>query len=709
MTREPLNDDSPLPRLREDLRLLAKPKGSFTPTGSLIFDPIAHRYFEIDYEVYQVLAAWGRSKTVRDLRSMVLTTFGQDTTIEDIEALLRFLDESSLLLEAEGGWRSYSARADRAKPGFLTWLLHNYLFIRIPLLKPHAILKATLPYVSFAFTPVFYWAIAAIGLAGLYLVSRQWDEFTASFAPLLTVEGAALFGLALAVVKVFHELGHAYTAMRYGCRIPSMGVALVVMLPMLYTDVTDAWRLPRREKMFIAAGGIIVELCLAALATFAWSFMPDGPARSFIFIIATTSWVTSLAVNLNPLMRFDGYFLFSDWTGVSNLQTRANALGAWRLRELLFNLGAPCPDKMPASTRTWVVGYAWMIWVYRIIVFTGIALTVYHYFFKALGIILFAVEILWFILLPIWRELRHWWRHRDEIKMSRRSRITLAVAIALLGVLIVPWSTRIEVPAIRQSAVYARLFPVSPSIIKEIHVTQGQTVKGGDVLVELEAPRIAQDLKIVDLKLKLLRLRLDRRAADKTDRADSLSIAKEITLLEEQRHGLERQREELIIRAPFSGEVVELNSELKAGRWLSRAEEIALIVAPEHGNIVTGYLSNDALARLEKGAKGRFTPDDPLGIPDEVLVTDIAYSASATVDIPYLASTFGGPVQVLEDKTRGPVPTQAAYLVTLEPEKKDNGLNTVSRGLVVLEAKPESILASVMRHTISVLVRESGA
>ncbi|NHW78486.1 site-2 protease family protein, partial [Escherichia coli] len=78
-------------------------------------------------------------------------------------------------------------------------------------------------------------------------------------------------------VKSLHELGHAFTAARYGLHVPAMGVAFMVLAPILYTDVTDAWRLSsRRQRMAIHAAGVIVELALASIALFAWALLPDG-------------------------------------------------------------------------------------------------------------------------------------------------------------------------------------------------------------------------------------------------------------------------------------------------------------------------------------------------------------------------------------------------------------------------------------------------
>ncbi len=151
----------------------------------------------------------------------------------------------------------------------------------------------------------------------------------------------------------------------------------------------------------IGGAGVTVELVLACLATFAWPFLAEGPLKSLAFSIATVGWVLSLAINLNPLMRFDGYYLFADALGIDNLQSRAFSLGRWRMRELLFGLGAKPPEQFDKKTTRILVWFAWAVWIYRLILFTGIALLVYYMSFKILGLVLFAVEIIYFIAKPV--------------------------------------------------------------------------------------------------------------------------------------------------------------------------------------------------------------------------------------------------------------------------------------------------------------------
>ena len=147
---------------------------------------------------------------------------------------------------------------------------------------------------------------------------------------MFTFEGALVSVAAVILVKSLHEMGHGYMAYRYGCHVPTMGLAFMTFVPMLYTDITDAWKLSsRRERLMIDSAGIQVEIVLGMLCLFLWSFLPDGALRSAVFVTATVSWVMSLMINLSPLMRFDGYFIFSDLAG--NAQSARTNLCAFQI------------------------------------------------------------------------------------------------------------------------------------------------------------------------------------------------------------------------------------------------------------------------------------------------------------------------------------------------------------------------------------------
>ena len=352
----------PLPPLREDLQLLAGPsRPDGMPTWT-IFDPVRNKFFRIDWRAFQLLSNWGLADS-ESLRRHVAATTTVAPNASDVEDLVQFLSANSLTRDPPAGdVDNFVAQYQLSKPNWLRWLLTNYLFVRIPLVRPQPFLDRTARWVEPIFSVTARNLVLFCGVIGLYLVGRQWDVFVASFLHFFNLRGLAFYALALVFVKILHELGHAYTSTRYGCKVATMGVAFLVLFPVLYTDATDAWRLQsRRQRVLIASAGVLTELYVALISTFLWSFVADGVLRSALFVLATTSWIMSLGVNLNAAMRFDGYYILPDFLEIQNLQQRAFAFGRWWLREVLFGLGQPAPELQPRWMRRTLIAYAWLV------------------------------------------------------------------------------------------------------------------------------------------------------------------------------------------------------------------------------------------------------------------------------------------------------------------------------------------------------------
>jgi hypothetical protein len=134
-------------------------------------------------------------------------------------------------------------------------------------------------------------------------------------------------------------------------------------------------------------------------------------------------------------MRFDGYFILSDFLEMPNLHERSFALARWRLREWLFDLGEEKPEHFGRRREIGLIAFAWAVWVYRLVVFLGIAVLVYHFFIKIIGVFLFMVEIIWFIALPIRHELQAWAKRWPQIRSRSRSRRSVLLLALLSGLL----------------------------------------------------------------------------------------------------------------------------------------------------------------------------------------------------------------------------------------------------------------------------------
>lgn len=700
-----------LPRLRDDLRLHEGPPNFDGEPTWQIHDPVRGSYFRIGAVAARLLRHWPQGAPHKVLaaanRRACLAA-----TPADLEQFERFLRANNLVAGGETGMLGlYLDQAEKAKKAQGTRLIHSYLFARLPLLRPDRFLTATLPLVRPLLTRGFLIACLLLGLIGLYLVSRQWDSFIGTLPYFFTLQGAAQLALTIGIVKILHEFGHAYMAKRFGCRVHVMGVALIVMFPVLYTDTTDAWKLrDRRQRLLIGGAGLMVELCLAGLATFAWAFLPDGAVRSSLFMVATVTWITSLTVNLNPMLRFDGYYLFSDLIGVDNLQARGFALGRWRLRQALFGFGHPPPERYPPRTYRALLIYAYATWIWRLALFVFIALILYHFVFKLLALVLIALQLTWFVARPIALELKEWWMLRGEMRMNRNLIVALALLAAGFWALLTPWQSHVGLPAVLEARQDTALHVGEPGRLIEVAARPGDRVLAGDVLYRLEAPDLSFNIAALETEVQVIQELILRQAASLESAGRTGVLEQELAEQLARLRGLRDRTERLTVRAPADGRLVDVIPGLSPGRWLSPRERLGRLLGEgEEEARLIAYVSGDDLSRLEAGAQGRFLPEDPARAALPVRVVGIEATAVGALDSLALASIHGGPLAVREDPATGRlVPDRALYRVLLEPTEPLDAPRQVLRGTARIEAEAISPLARLGRLVVGVLIRESG-
>jgi putative peptide zinc metalloprotease protein len=647
--------------------------------------------------------------TIERLHAAMARETACRTTVEDVEDLVKFLYANNLTERSAGGKHTdYQTQAQAGEQNWVMWLVHHYLFIKIPLVHPHDFLKATLPFVAPLYTVVAGWMFGIIGLTGLILVGRQWDAFVSTFLYFFNWHGAILYSVSLCAVKVVHELGHAYTATRFGCRVPTIGVAFMVMMPVLYSDVSDSYRLTsKRKRLLIAAGGVIAELGLAAVALCAWGFLPEGTVRSIAFIVATTSVIMSLAVNLNPFMKFDGYYLLADSLGIPNLQDRAFAFGQWQLRGLLFGRLTAPPEIISTALRRTLVSYAWAIWLYRLVLFTGIAVMVYQYFFKALGIILFLIEIIWFIAMPIAREITNWWTNRALYATSSRTWGTAVFLGLLLSLAFIPLPTNVSAPAVLQASSYATIYAPMPGRVSQVLVHTGQRVMAGEQIVVLENPSLKKEVRLAEMKVAMWDYRLGRQAGHEQDRAQRKVIAESLKAGLTELAGLKSQQENLILKAPMAGMIRDRADSLTPGQWIDQKLPVAYLVDADHAEI-EGLVPVDELAYIDVGQSARFIPADLTRPSVEAQVTEVGQVDERDLAIPYFASIFGGDTAVRKDDKGRLKPEVSVYRVRLNLRGTLQDVDQAVLGHIQIQGHPSSFAEQAWDHIIAVLIKESG-
>ena len=696
-----------LPLIREDLNLHLSSTSSYGCPSWTIHDPVRNKFFQIEWRVYEVLRHWkkGTAKLIAEEVNRSTSLEIDENFIKDVESFFRL----NQLFQANDNQsiKNLINHNKNMKRSLLKWLLHHYLFFRIPLFKCDAFVTSMLPRVRFMFSGWFL-ALNIFSLfLGLFLVAQQWDIFISHFLELFSLEGVLIFLVTLVFVKMAHEFGHAFTAKHFGCKVPVMGVAFLVLWPMFYTDTTESWKLRYQSQRFkIASAGVIVELMFAAFATLVWSFLPSGMLRDVAFIMATTTWVSSLVINASPFMKFDGYYLLSDYLNIVNLHERSGNLARWWLREKLFDLGEERPEIFPKRKELLLIIFAFSVWVYRLILFFGIALLVYSFFVKILGIFLFFTEIIWFVIRPVWLEVKEWRLRKQLIVAKTRVWFLLLPLLLIIISLFVPWRGSISLNSVIEADPYKVIYVKTNGRLEKFISTEGVSIKKDELIVKFKNPKLDFMLKKLNNKINVKKGILQLSAFDKKTWNKNAIIAAKLANLETERTALQKKINRLNIYAPIDGMSSDISRDLLVGQWLSGGQRLFAIKGLD-GFKVTAYLNEEDVSKVETGGSCVFRLAQRDFKKYICSLREIGRSSENIIDEKMLATLYGGDVSANYERDIL-VPNRSVYKLVADIKNTDLKLNYKTKGIIQVDTVSRNLINRFWYWFVSVIIREGG-
>ncbi|MDP6448229.1 MAG: hemolysin D, partial [Pirellulaceae bacterium] len=316
---------------------------------------------------------------------------------------------------------------------------------------------------------------------------------------LLNVRTIVYLGFALGIVKVIHELGHALTCRRVGGECHELGFMLLVFAPCLYVNVTDTWMATSKwKRAAVASAGIVVEVVMAAAAYFVWRFSEPGFLNSLSFSIMAVCSVGTIVFNGNPLLRFDGYYVFSDLLETPNLGEQSSSW-LWRgVVRTLFGVDTPKRDFGPPP-RTWLLAsYSIAALAYRAVVLAvilwGVHQTLSPLGLETLAFALGALVIIGMLLRPATRVYRFVTSPGVRTVKRLNLAVTGAIAVTLLALALwAPLPHRIRGSAIARPKDASRVFVTHAGRLLE-SVAIGQRVDAGEPLAKLENMELAAEI-----------------------------------------------------------------------------------------------------------------------------------------------------------------------------------------------------------------------
>ncbi|MBF0623076.1 MAG: efflux RND transporter periplasmic adaptor subunit [Magnetococcales bacterium] len=549
----------------------------------VLHDAFSNQFFRLKPETYQFIARLSLDKSVEMVWQEHLQKFPERTPGQDaVLRLLGQLDGANLLQHnSPSDAAKLSQRRLKQDKKKLKAKWTNLLFIRVPVFDPHHLLNRLQKPIEWLFGPLglFLW-VAVVGSA-LTVVADNAEALFNQAEGMLAPGNLALLYLSMAFIKTLHEFGHAALCRKYGGEVHTIGILFLVFTPLPYMDATASWGIRSRTKRaLVGAGGMIVELFIAALATFVWANSAPGIIHGLAYNMMFIASVSTLLFNINPLLRFDGYYILSDLLSLPNLYGRAKTYLRYQTERLLFGLRHA---ENPAQTNreaVWFTIYGITSGIYRVFVVLAITLFVSDQFLIVGALLAASLFFAWGIR-PPFKFIRYLFVDPRLARNRNRAILTtLAIAIPLITALLLwPAPNRFRAPGVVEALNYARVAAEVAGKIDQRHVQTGDPVVSGDPLITLTNPTLA--FHIESAQAQLARIHALQHKASYLSTADLQPLEKKQRTLEQLIENLQRQQKSLIVRAPQTGVWVAPDFTSVIGSWINRGDELGSVVDPD--------------------------------------------------------------------------------------------------------------------------------
>ena len=539
------------------------------------------RFHRFTPTAYRVIGLIDGTRTVEEIWRLSCGQLGDDAPTQDeMIRLLAQLHAADVLQSnvPPDTAELFQRHQKLQRRNWMTRLMSPFA-VQIPLFDPEKILRRTVHFVE----PLVGWPglllWLAVVLPAAVLVGTHFSELTEGILDrVLTPRNLVLVWLLFPFVKALHEFGHAYVAKALGGEIHDMGIMLLVFTPIPYVDASSASAFPRTaHRVAVGAGGMLVEVFVAALAMYVWVSSEPGTIRTLAFNAMLIGGVTTLAFNANPLLRFDGYYILSDLLEIPNLRQRSNAYIGYLVERYLLGRADAEPPQKSEGERAWLASYAVASFAYRLVVIVAIALFVLSRSF-VLGVMLLALSAVSWVIVPAVKGVRYLLAS-PAIRRIRVRAVGVAsalVATALIGTLILPLPLRTRAEGVVWIPDEAHVRVATEGFIERVVARPGAYVREGDVLFECRDPMLEAQVKISEAHVRQLEARYEQR------RQESLVEAQMVMdELYYARQKLAREREraaELTIRSRSRGTFVVPRASDMPGRFVRQGERLADVV-----------------------------------------------------------------------------------------------------------------------------------
>lgn len=673
----------------------------------VVRDASNNQFFRINDAAYYFLGLLDGRRTVADVWDMCNEILGEraPTQGEAIQLLGQLytanLLQADLPADAEGMFERYRKRIRKEIGGYMM----NLLFPRVPIWDPEPFLNRWHKGVSWVFGPVGVALWTLLLLAGVYFAIQRWDDLFSSAQGILDQDPGhlALLYVCFAFVKFFHEMGHAFSCKRFGTmtnaggggEVHTVGIMLLVFTPVPYVDASSAWAFRSKwHRIFVALGGMYVELAIASIAAIYWYFTSSPIAFNIIFVAS----IATILFNANPLLRFDGYYVLSDLLEIPNLAQRGKQYLYYLVKKYCFGVRQARDPGHSRSERAWLLTYAITSFIYRVFISVAIILFIADKLFF-LGMLMAVGAIVGWVGVPIWKFIHYLTTSPELIRTRGRAMVWttgfIGAVIVLVGV--IPFPDRDRAQGVVEPRDFAFVHVDTDGFVND-YLASGQRIDaGGEPLIRATNQELETELRMLEADYR--RTRMSLRQARTEELANANSLEQRLNVIARNIERIEERTDKLNLRPSIAGTWVAPDIETVKGRFLPRGEKVGMIVSDDDlivratptqnvGPRVKYHVDRGDRVIVEMRVRGQ---------PDIHLTGEVAYIDNAGKrQLPSAALGYrvGGALAVDPTDPEGRRTIESFFEVHIDPDKADEHYHALRSGqtLVVRFEMPDKPL-----------------
>lgn len=596
----------------------------------VIKDPLALTYFRLRPEEALIINLLDGKKNLKTITGEFMQQYPNSTLgLKDVASFIQQLGMGGLLNISARRFVDFARQKPQGSNSLIRlWMIsmQKLIFLKLPLIDPSPWLGKITSKIPFFWSRWFVGGCLAFFAWTIFWLIVNREAFAHNDISFLSPANLFLLWLSIIITKTFHEFGHATTCRHFGGEVHEIGVCLICFTPCGYVDASDAYMMKhKRHKIYTTLAGVFTEFIIASLSVYAWLYLSPGLLKNIAFNIMFVASINTIFFNMNPLMKFDGYYVISDLLEIPNLRTKSITYCSYRLQQFLFGIRNTFQERLfDAHTD----GQFFLIYAVSAFLYMGFIIYSLSQIFArvlapyglgefGLGLGVFAQ--ISFIGFPIAKLLTDAYNPEAAphiIKVASTKRRLTTIGLSLLTIILIiaflPSRYNIDRQGIVRYAESEIIATKTGGLVDEIVVKTGDWIEAGSIVARLSNPSLKAELAITQTDFELAKMQygtLQNEGSWDTAR-HMAEAAAALEMAETHYRRIREEADALELKATISGYVLSPDVHRLAGKYMKPNESLMRIGRRDSLRLVLP-LTESEVQLIEPGSKvrGRWKAD----------------------------------------------------------------------------------------------------